>query len=156
MVRKVCKDLEYQSDNVVRGRSMAGAKINQIANVVGELKGDAKRHLVIMTGTNNIQEDDCRGIVSGYRMLLDRAKEVENRNITVVGILRRFDTTETVERKRSLVNMRLRELCKAKQVEFINLDVQPSMLESDGVHLNLKGREFVGRKFMKHCLYFLD
>ena len=47
-------------------------------------------------------------------------------------------------------------MCKEKEVELINFELQPSMTISDGVHLNLKGREVVGRKMMKHRLHFLD
>ena len=50
------------------------------------------------------------------------------------------------------MNMRVREICKDKGVEHINVDIQRSMTGKDGVHLNLKGRQFVGQRLMKHCL----
>jgi hypothetical protein len=109
-----------------------------------------------VTGTNDIENDDCTDIIAGYRMLLDRAKKVGSRKVTVVGIMNRFDVTRKVERKRWLVNMKLRELCEEKGVEFVKFELLPSMVISDGVHLNLKGNEFVGRKLMKHCLHFLE
>ena len=74
----------------------------------------------------------------------------------MVGIMNRFDATEALERKRSLVNMRVREMCQDKEVDFISFELQRSMTGKDGVHLNLKGRKFVGQKLMKHCLSFLE
>ena len=110
----------------------------------------------LVTGTNNIQNEDCTGILSAYRVLIDRAKKVENRKITMVGIMKRFDSAETEERKRSLVNMKLREMCQEKKVEFLNFDLQPSMTERDGIHLSCKGRNYVGHEIMKYCLNFLE
>ena len=108
-----------------------------------------------MAGTNNLQ-DDCHSILGAYNVMIDKACKVDNRRITVVGILKRFGVSEFVESKRSVLNMRLREICQRKGVEFINIEMRRNMLGRDGVHLNLKGRQVVCQKIMKHSLYFLE
>lgn len=155
MIREVCKELNHQSGGVIRGESMPGARIEQIVHEVKTLKDDEKRHLILMTGTNNVQKDDPGSILNEYRQMIASAKKVINRKISVVGIMTRFDATEAVERKRSKLNVRIREMCEDQEVEFLSGELQRRMTSKYGVHLNVRGQRIVGQKLMKHCLYFL-
>ena len=84
MARDICNDLEIQSDKVVSGVCIPGAKIEKVTHVVSQLENDKNRHLMLLTGTNNIHHSDCRDIFRAYKVLVERAKKVENRKITEI------------------------------------------------------------------------
>jgi hypothetical protein len=51
--------------------------------------------------------------------------------------------------------MRLKEMCKAKKVEFLGYDPERKQLSKDKLHLNEEGQDELGCKIFRHCLPFL-
>jgi len=154
LISDVNKGLEVQSGGVIFGRNVVG-KIESVTAIVRELDDDANRHLVVVPGSGNLKSDDSTGMLSKLKVMLDEIKKVKNRRVSVSGIMRRFDCSNSVERKRSLINLRLKEMCKARDIEYVSCEMERVMVAKDGIHLNRRGQHELGHILMKHSLHFL-
>lgn len=155
LARGVGAKLEQQS-NFVTAVAKGGAKIEDITVVISKLEKREDRHLVVLVGTNNIEEEGNISIVDKYSKLLDECGKVGNRKISLVGIPRRLDLNSYGNSKRIGVNLWLKELCQEKNAEFISYEPGNRMIARDGLHLNDAGQDELGRAIFCHCKSFLS
>lgn len=154
LARGVGAKLEQQS-HMVTTRSRGGAKIENITEQIGLLQQNEGRHLVVLVGTNNIQNENSETIKLKYRSLLETCKKVKNRRVSVIGIPQRFDLTDYQNSRRIGVNLQLEKLCKEFDIEFILHEPYRSRLAKDGLHFNYTGQDELARKIFDHCMNFL-
>ena len=129
--------------------------IGLISKETEKLEDDSKRHFVVLAGTNIIESDSSSDILGEYERLLDNVKKVKHRQVTVVGIVKRFDLKSSFECKRIVINMRLKEMCKKRNMRFLGYDPERRQLGSDMLHLNEDGQNELASKIFGHCLSFL-
>ena len=132
-----------------------GANIEDILKDLSKLKNKDDRHLVLLVGTNNIKREGSEIVLSKYKNLIDESKRIKNRKVSVVGIPRRVDLSRFHNSRRIGVNMSLKEMCGAMNVEFIDYEPVDNRLARDGLHLNHLGQDELGRKIFQHCKRFL-
>ena len=154
LTRGVGSKLEYQS-NMVSTICRPGARIDTIAEEVSKLSDNVDRHVVLLAGTNDIKIEGSEIILSKYKNLLDESHKLKNRKVSVVGIPRRIDLNQFHNSRRVGVNTRLKEMCEALNVEFIEYEPIDSWLARDGLHLNHLGQNELGYKIYQHCERFL-
>ena len=111
--------------------------------------------MVLLVGTNDIQGEGSEVMLSKYKNLIEASQTIKNRKVSVVGIPRRVDLDSFYNSRRLGVNIRLKEMCKASKVEFIDFDPRDSWLARDGLHLNHAGQNELGFKIYQHCGSFL-
>lgn len=155
LVRGVGKKLEAQCGAVFSTRSIGGARIEGLTEEVRKLEAKDDRHLVVMVGTNNIQEDGSEVVLRKFSKLIECCKSVKNRAVTIVGIPRRFGVTSLQENRRSSVNVRLSKLCRDAGVQFVEYEADRSRICQDRVHFNEMGQREVAGMIFRHCRHFL-
>lgn len=154
LARGVGSKLEQQC-NIVTTMSRGGAKIENTTEQIASLQDNEDRHLVVLVGTNNIQNETSETIKQKYKSLLEASKKVKNRKVSVIGIPRRFDLTAYQNSRRIGVNLGVENLCKELGIEFILHEPYRSRLAKDGLHFNNIGQDELARKIFGHCLSFL-
>ena len=87
--------------------------------------------------------------------MIEEAKKISNRKISLVGILKRADVGLYFESKRIGVNERLRKMCEQSGVEYIEYNLERSRLARDGLHLNHLGQDELAKSIFDHCKSFL-
>ena len=155
IARGVGDKLRSQGGKVFDRFSRGGARIDSVGNEILKLEDDSNRHVVVMAGTNNLESDDSSDILEQYEKLLDNARKVKHRQVTVVGIVKRYDLRSSFESKRIVVNMRLKEMCRKKNIAFLEFDPERSQMGKDLLHLNEEGQTELAIKIFGHCLPFL-
>jgi hypothetical protein len=155
LVRGVGKKLEAQCSNVFSAKSIGGARIEAVTEEVRKLEARDDRHLVVMVGANNIQQDGSELVLRKFQVLIDCCHKVKNRAVTVVGISRRFDLTSLQENRRVSVNRRLSVLCREAGVQYVEYEAGRSMISADRVHFNETGQREVAGMIFRHCRHFL-
>ena len=154
LVRGVGKKLEANS-HMFTATSRPGYKIEDIEKEVSRLQNNKDRHLVVMVGTNNCQEDYSEEMLEKYEKLIKQCKSVESRAVTIVGIPRRCDLDSEQDSRRIGVNKRLALKCKEYKVEYIGYECGRNRLARDGLHLNDLGQDEFAQVIFTHCKYFL-
>lgn len=154
LARGVGAKLEQQS-HMVTTMSRGGARIENITEQVGLLQDNDDRHLVVLVGTNNIQNEASEAIRLKYKSLLETCKKVKNRKVSLIGIPQRFDLTGYQNSRRIGVNLQLEKLCKEHDIEFILHEPYRSRIAKDGLHFNYLGQVELARKIFDHCKGFL-
>ena len=154
LARGVGAKLEQQS-HMVTTKSRGGAKIENTAEQIGLLQDNGDRHLVILVGTNNIQNETSETIRLKYRSLLETSEKVNNRRVSVIGIPRRFDLSGYQNSRRIGANLQLEKMCRELDVEFITYEPYRSRIAKDGLHFNHIGQDELARKIFEHCRNFL-
>src|ERR1051325_8568715 len=154
LARGVGARLEQQS-NMVSTISVSGGHIEDITKELCKLGDKDDRHIVVLVGTNNIKGEGSEVVLSKYKCLIDESNKIKNRKVSIVGIPRRLDLSTVHNSRRIGVNKRLKELCEAMNVEFIDYEPLDNRLARDGLHLNHLGQDDLGRKIFKHCKRFL-
>ena len=109
---------------------------------------------MLIAGTNNLKSDYSGDILAEYGKLLDNAEKVAPRKTTVVGIMKRFDLGKSFESKHIVKNVKLREMCAARKIEFLGHDQEIGHMEKDRLHLNEEGQHVLAKKIFAHCLSF--
>ena len=155
LVRGVGKELERDS-HMFTTHSIGGARIETITKELDKFKDNDERHLIVLVGTNNIQNEGSEVLLDKYCELIKKCKTIKNRELTLVGIPKRFDLNRIQESRRVSVNNTLRDLCIANQVEFLGHEPPRDRLGWDGLHLNALGNDELASKIFAHCKYFLD
>jgi uncharacterized phage infection (PIP) family protein YhgE len=74
LARGVGQKLEQQS-HMVTTKSRGGARIEQVTEQIGLLQDNVDRHLVVLVGTNNVENDSSEAIRLKYRSLLEASKK---------------------------------------------------------------------------------
>ena len=122
---------------------------------VRKLDARDDRHLVVMVGSNNFERDGSEIVLRKFGALIECCKSVKNREVTLIGIPRRFGVTSLQENRRLGVNTRLSKLCCAAGVHYIEYDADRSRISADRVHFNELGQSEVAGKIFRHCRHFL-
>ena len=154
LARGVGTKLEQQS-HMVTTRSRGGARIENVTEEIELLKDNPDRHLVILVGTNNVQNETSETIRTKYKSLLETSKKVKNRRVSVIGIPRRFDLSGYQNSRRIGVNLQLEKMCSELEIDFIEHEPYRSRIARDGLHLNHVGQDELARKIFEHCKSFL-
>ena len=154
LARGVGHKLAGQCGRIVDVDARGGAKIEEVASVVKKLD-DTERNVVLIAGANNLEGDSSEDILKQYEQLLDSAKKPSIKKVVVVGLTKRYDLGQSYERKRILINMRLRNTCKSRNVEYIEYEPERSRVHTDGLHLNHRGQFELGQQIFKRCIDFL-
>jgi|SRR6267154_341355 len=155
LARGVGEKLKHQCGKVFERVSIGGARIESISTEIMKLEDDSKRQVVVIAGTNNLESDSSAEMLEKYDKLLGDVRKVKHGQITVVGIVKRYDLRSSFESKRIVVNMRLREMCKKRGIEFLGYDPEMRQFNSDKLHLNEEGQNEFASKIFKHCVPFL-
>jgi len=123
--------------------AISGATTKEITSEVKQITNCS--HLYIVTGTNDIEQQDEDDIVSDLQTLLCEAKKVSN-NITMTTLLNRADIDVRI--KTDNVNKELRVMCGEMDITLANCDdfsllrdgsVNTAIFTKDGYHLNKFG-----------------
>ena len=144
-----------RDSHMVTANSKGGAKVEDVTDMVKNLKDNDDRHLVLVAGTNNIQQDGSEILLEKFKKLLETSKSVRNRKVTVVEVLKRMDVDSFVDSRRIGVNVRLKQMCESSGAEFVEFKVGKSRISRDGVHLHERGQNELGRVIFTHCKTFL-
>lgn len=155
LARGVGDKLRLQCGEVFSKLSRGGAKIETLSVEALKLKDDSKRHLVVIGGTNNLENEDSDAILRKYEEMLDDVSKIKHRKVTVVGIAKRYDLTTSFETKRIVINMKLRAICKTQNVEYLEYEPERSRMSKDKLHFNEQGENEFACKIFKHCVAFL-
>ena len=154
LTRGVGAKLEQQS-HMVTTKSRGGAKIENVTEQIELLQDKDDRHLVVLVGTNNIQNENSETIRKKFKSLLETSKKVKNRRVSMVGIPNRFDLSGYQNSRRIGVNLQLEKMCRELDIEFITYEPYRSRIAKDGLHLNHVGQDELARKIFEHCKSFL-
>lgn len=154
LARGVGAKLEQQS-HMVTTKSRGGAKIENATEQIGLLQDNEDRHLVVLVGTNNVQNETSETIRMKYKSLLETSKKVKNRRVSVIGIPRRFDLSGYQNSRRIGANLQLADMCRELDIEFIAYEPYRSRIAKDGLHFNHVGQDELARKIFEHCKSFL-
>lgn len=154
LARGVGLKLEQQN-HMISTRSTSGAHIETITEEIKTMEDNDDRHLVVLAGTNNIQQEGSEVVIAKFKCLLEASKKIKNRKVTVIGIPRRDDLSSYQNSRRIGVNMRLEELCNEQDIEFVGYEPASSRLAKDGLHFNHLGQDELARKIFNHCKTFL-
>jgi lysophospholipase L1-like esterase len=155
LARGVGDKLELHCGRNFSKKSRSGATIETIEEEVGKLKDCDKRHLIILTGTNNLEKDESSEIIEKYDKMIEKVKKVQNRRVTVIGIVKRYDLKPYYDRKRIVINMRLRERCVANNIDFVTYEPERTKLANDSLHLNTFGQEELAKMIFRNFVTFL-
>ena len=155
LARGVGAKLEQQSHMVTTKSRGGGAKIENATEQIGLLQDNEDRHLVVLVGTNNVQNETSETIRLKYKSLLEASKKVKNRRVSVIGIPRRFDLSGYKNSRRIGANLQLEDMCRELDIEFIPYEPYRSRIAKDGLHFNHIGQDELARKIFEHCKLFL-
>lgn len=154
LARGVGQKLEQQS-HMVSTESRGGARIEHVTGQIGKLQDNVDRHLVVLVGTNNVENDTSEDIRLKFKSLLEASKKVRNRKVSVIGIPKRFDLSDYQNSRRIGANLELERMCSESEVGFIEYEPYRSRLAKDGLHFNQVGQDELARKIFEHCTSFL-
>jgi hypothetical protein len=73
----------------------------------------------------------------------------------MVGLIKRYDLSRAHECKRIVVNRKLKQLCRDKEVRFVEYEPLRSRVHRDGLHLNFMGQNELGQKVFPLVKTFL-
>jgi lysophospholipase L1-like esterase len=154
LARGVGQKLEQQS-HMVTTKSRGGARIEQVTEQIGLLQDNVDRHLLVLVGTNNVENDSSEAIRLKYRSLLEASKKVKNRKVSVIGIPRRYDLSGYQNSRRIGANLELERMCVERDIGFIAYEPYRSRIAKDELHFNHVGQDELARKIFEHCKSFL-
>jgi len=154
LARQVGQALKTQ-DRWFDKLDFGGARIEHIAEKLAVLGDRPDDHIVVMVGTNNLERDSTKEMMKKYEDLVGELKKRKYRKVSIVAVLKRgdwrFDGTI------SCINRELRALCEKNELGFVDAAIDRRwMLAKDGLHLNRKGCDSVGRAIFKHCTKHLN
>ena len=128
-----------------------GINISRLSNKIqsGHLVLD-KQFTIIHHGTNDIQSLDTGAIISSYNNLITVIRRFSSTCIVMSSIIPRPVVHQVTGDKVKLVNNRLKQFCKQRNVKylhtfkpFIKKNCQPLRelfaVQDQGLHLNLEG-----------------
>jgi lysophospholipase L1-like esterase len=154
LARGVGQKLEQQS-HMVTTKSRGGARIEQVTEQIGLLQDNVDRHLLVLVGTNNVENDSSEAIRLKYRSLLEASKKVKNRKVSVIGIPRRYDLSGYQNSRRIGANLELEKMCVKHDIGFIAYEPYRSRIAKDEIHFNHVGQDELARMIFEHCKSFL-
>lgn len=136
--------LKEQCGNMVDVRAFGGAKLGRITDNIVHLSKDENRQLVVVAGANSIEEPTT-DLIGNFEEIIDAGKDNSN-EVVIVGLIRRYDAGSSFESKRIVVNAKLKELCRVRQVKFVEYEPERSRVHRDGLHLNFWGQNELGKR----------
>lgn len=127
-----------------------GINISRLSNKIqsGHLVLD-KQFTIIHVGTNDIQSLDAGAIISSYNNLITVIRQFSSTSIVMSSIIPRPVDHQVTGDKVKLVNNRLKQLCKQRNVKYLHT-FKPFIkhcqslrelfaVRDQGLHLNLEG-----------------
>jgi hypothetical protein len=156
MARGVGQHLK--ADNLMFDKlDFSGSRIENIKDKVGIIGDKPDSHIALMVGTNNLKCDGTEEMMKKYSDLISEVKRRKYRQVSMVGILERRDTNRSMDIKRVSINRRLKALCETNGIAYLDVDIDGvGMLGRDGLHLNWRGCETVGKAIFKHAVSYLN
>ena len=142
--RGVGYKLKDQCGSMVEVKSVGGAKLEEVCTCVSDLSPDKDRNLVVIAGANSFKDSMTESLLNGYEKIVNNGKRI-SKNVTIVGLIKRYDLGSSFESKRIVVNKLLRELCRNKGVAFLEYEPDRSRVHRDGLHLNFRGQNELGQ-----------
>jgi len=155
LVRGVGQCLEKDNE-LFTPMPFGGAKIEDIGDELATMDEKQDSSVVLMVGTNNLKQDGTEDIMKKYEKMIDEAKKSKFSRISVVGILRRDDLSQYLNSKRLGLNIRLKELCVRKKVEYLEKELAAEHLSRDKLHLSRLGQDEVARFIFGSCRKHLN
>lgn len=155
LARGIGEKLEQQS-HMVSTKSRGGARIEHVTEQIGLLQDNVDRHLVVLVGTNNVQNEGSEAIRLKYKSLLEASKKVKNRKVSVIGIPRRFDLSGYQNSRRIGANLELERMCGELDIGFVAYEPNRSRIAKDELHFNHVGQDELARKIFEHCKSFFS
>ena len=145
---------------IVEVRSAGGARLKQIEQNISLLEKSNLRHIAIIGGTNDLQTTMTEEIEESYKKIISTAEQKGSNSITIVGIPKRYDLGrgsyyERIERKRLLVNMKLKKICAEKGITYLQYEPERSRVHGDGLHFNSWGQNELGQAIFGKIKSFL-
>ena len=92
--------------------------------------------------------------MTNFGEIIDAGKE-NSKELVMIGLIKRYDVGHEYESKRIVVNGKLRELCESKDVKFVEYEPERSRVHRDGLHLNFRGQNELGRRIFSVTKPFL-
>ena len=83
------------------------------------LHDNIDRHLVVLVGTNNVENETSEAIHMKYRSLIEESKKVKIRKVSVIGIPKRYDLSGYQNSRRIGANLELERMCVELDIGFI-------------------------------------
>lgn len=146
--------LRSQLGDFVEVQAVGGAKLSQVHETISQMNADPSKSLVIVAGANNMSNDYGADMISDYAKIIEAAKKVTEK-IVVVGLIKRYDLAWKFEAKRKLINERVKSMCAAAGVGFVDFGPLKYMVQKDGLHLNFRGQIGLGQLMHDQCKAFL-
>ena len=153
LARGVGHKLREQCGDMVEVRAFGGAKLGSVRDSVVGMRRDETRQLVVVAGANSIAEP-AADLMSNFGEIIDAGKE-NSKELVMIGLIKRYDVGHVYESKRIVVNGKLRALCESKEVRFVEYEPERSRVHRDGLHLNFRGQNELGRKIFAATKPFL-
>ena len=145
-----------RDSHMFSSRAYPGARVENIEDKLKQLGSKPNSHVVVMAGTNNIKSDGSKILLDKYKSLIDEAEKMKFKKLSLVSVPSRTDLSNFQNSRRIGVNQSLSEICREKNVEFIELKDVTEYLSSDGLHLRFKGQDMVARQIFGHCKLHLN
>ena len=91
--------------------------------------------------------DDKGKILEKYRRMIEELKQ-RRRRIVILGIMPRTDVSSVIDDKRLEINAALSRLCRAEEVEYLDVEfsTRSGFLSRDRLHLNRFGSDWLARR----------
>ena len=154
LARGVGHKLKEQCGDMINVRAESGAKLGAVSNFVESLDKDENRQLVVVAGANSLEKESSVELLSNYRKTIDAGKK-SCKDVVMVGLVKRYDLSQTYESKRIVVNTKLKALCRDSGVKFVEYEPERSRVHRDGLHLNFRGQNELGRMIFPFVRNFL-
>ena len=146
--------LKEQCGGIIDVKAHGGAKLEKVADTVQKLGTDDNRQIVVVAGANNMKEDTAADMLGSFEKIICEGNKAKS-NIVIVGLVKRYDLEREYECKRIVVNARLKQMCKDKQVSYLEYEPERSRLHRDGLHMNFRGQDELGRRVFPFVKNFL-
>ena len=154
LARGVGYKLREQCGDMIDVKAESGAKLGAVTDMVGSLDKDENRQLVVVAGANSFENESGKDLLGSFGKIIDAGKKSSG-EVVMVGLVKRYDLSQTYESKRIVMNSKLKALCGESGVQFVEYEPERSRVHRDGLHLNFRGQNELGRKIFPFVRHFL-
>ena len=154
LARGVGHKLKEQCGDKISIRAESGAKLGAVSDFVGSLDKDENRQLIVVAGANSLEKESSVDLLGNFGKVIDAGKK-SSKDVVIVGLVKRYDLSQTYESKRIVVNSKLKALCRDSGVKFVEYEPERSRVHRDGLHLNFRGQNELGRMIFPCVSNFL-
>ena len=148
LVRNVGDHLKNQT-HLFEKLDFSGARIEHLSDKLKVLGDRPNNNVVVMVGTNNLQNDRAEVMMEKFGKLVSDLKVRKYKTVSLVGLVKRRDSR--FDREVLVTNRKLKELCGREGIGFVEPGIDSrTMLGKDGVHLNWRSCDRVARAIFRH------